>query len=83
MAQVEVADVIILNKCDLVPAGHADSTEGGLHRLNPVAKILRAEHAKVKPAPADLTRPLSEPAGVLGRGVLAKADLLPPAKSHR
>lgn len=48
VGQIEVADVILLNKCDLVPnKGVLERTEATLHHLNPVAKILRSSFCKV------------------------------------
>ena len=45
--QVEFADMIILNKCDLVPEKEAQALEGLLRRLNPVAQVVRAEFGRV------------------------------------
>lgn len=48
LLQVEVADVIVLNKCDLVPDSKVlERTEAVLRHLNPSAKIVRAVAAKV------------------------------------
>ncbi len=45
--QVEFADVLVLNKCDLMSAQHVAELEALLHRLNPTAHILRAERGRV------------------------------------
>ncbi|MFG3496604.1 GTP-binding protein [Streptomyces sp. NPDC047886] len=48
--QVEFADVIVLNKTDLVDAAAAARLRAALTRLNPVARLLTAEHGRVRPA---------------------------------
>lgn len=40
--QVEFADVLVLNKCDLVKPAQLDRLEGVLRKLNPRAKVLRS-----------------------------------------
>jgi len=45
--QIEFADVLILNKIDLVSGERADELESLLVRLNPRARVLRAEHGRV------------------------------------
>ncbi|MFG2726069.1 GTP-binding protein [Streptomyces canus] len=45
--QIEFADVIVLNKLDLVDAQAAARLRAALVRLNPVARIVEAEHARV------------------------------------
>jgi G3E family GTPase len=45
--QVEFADVLLLNKIDLVEAGTLNRLEALLKRLNPSAKILRIEQGRV------------------------------------
>ena len=45
--QIEFADVLILNKIDLVSVERADELESLLTRLNPRARVLRAEHGRV------------------------------------
>jgi len=47
--QVEFADVLVLNKLDLVDADEAGRLEGMLRHLNPGARIVRAEHGRVDP----------------------------------
>ncbi|MGX5817923.1 GTP-binding protein [Chitinophaga lutea] len=45
--QVEFADVIILNKCDLVSAEIREQLKGLLRKLNAGAKIIEAKHGHV------------------------------------
>jgi G3E family GTPase len=45
--QIEFADVLVLNKLDLVDAEAAARLRAALVRLNPVARIVEAEHARV------------------------------------
>ncbi len=45
--QVECADVLVLNKCDLVPADEQDRIEAILHGLNDRAEIMRTENCQV------------------------------------
>lgn len=45
--QVEFANVIVLNKCDLVDSEGLAILEGLLLRLNPKAKVIRAERGRV------------------------------------
>lgn len=47
MDQIEFADVIVLNKLDLVEAGTAARLTAALTRLNPAARIVRANHGQV------------------------------------
>jgi len=47
--QVEFADVIVLNKCDLVDAVQCRTVEAALRRLNPEAALVRAEFGRVAP----------------------------------
>lgn len=48
MDQVEFADVIVLNKLDLVDQESADRLRATLSRLNPVACVVPAVHGRVK-----------------------------------
>ncbi|WP_149549409.1 GTP-binding protein [Streptomyces marokkonensis] len=45
--QVEFADVLVLNKLDLVADDDADRLRGVLARLNPTARLIPAEHGRV------------------------------------
>ena len=47
--QVEFANVIILNKSDLVTQEQLGTLEKTLNRLNPTAKIIRTTHSKIDP----------------------------------
>ncbi|TPQ16530.1 GTP-binding protein [Streptomyces sporangiiformans] len=46
--QIEFADVIVLNKLDLVDAEAADRLRAMLSRLNPVARIVPAVHGRIE-----------------------------------
>lgn len=48
--QVEFANVIVINKLDLVTADEAGRLEAILRRLNPTATLVRAEQGQVAPA---------------------------------
>jgi G3E family GTPase len=45
--QVEFADVILLNKCDLAPEARIGKTEATIRALNPKARILRTTNANL------------------------------------
>ncbi|UQI46179.1 GTP-binding protein [Streptomyces sp. HU2014] len=47
MDQIEFADVIVLNKLDLVDAESAERLRAALTRLNPPARIVTASHGRV------------------------------------
>ncbi|MGW3957005.1 GTP-binding protein [Streptomyces sp. NPDC004752] len=48
MDQIEFADVIVLNKLDLIDAEAADRLRAALARLNPAARIVPAVHGRVQ-----------------------------------
>ncbi|MFK4105655.1 GTP-binding protein [Streptomyces sp. NPDC019531] len=48
MDQIEFADVIVLNKLDLVDSESADRLRATLSRLNPAARTVPAVHGRVK-----------------------------------
>jgi G3E family GTPase len=45
--QIEFADVIILNKCDLADEESLQKIEGAVRKLNPRAKVIRSEKSRV------------------------------------
>ena len=47
--QVEFANVIILNKSDLVTESQLGVLEKTIYKLNPTAKIIRTDHSKIDP----------------------------------
>ncbi len=48
--QIEWANVLIVNKCDLVDEEELHAVEASLRAMNPEARILHAEHGHVNPA---------------------------------
>jgi G3E family GTPase len=50
MDQIEFCDVLLLNKCDLVPDESLSEIESVLRTLQPRAKLIRTEHGGVDPA---------------------------------
>lgn len=47
--QIEFANVIILNKADLVTEEHLGLLKASIHKLNPSAKIIESTYSKVEP----------------------------------
>ncbi|WP_370225035.1 GTP-binding protein [Cytobacillus sp.] len=47
--QIEFANVIVLNKMDLVDPESADELKAVLEKLNPEAKIIKAVHSEIEP----------------------------------
>ncbi|MBY5952812.1 GTP-binding protein [Algoriphagus marincola] len=45
--QIEFANVILLNKCDLVPKEQAEELEAIIRKLNPNAQVIRTERGQV------------------------------------
>ncbi|UPM44712.1 GTP-binding protein [Halocatena salina] len=50
MDQIEFCDVLLLNKCDLVPEEELEEMEAVLQALQPRAQIIRTEHGAVDAA---------------------------------
>ena len=50
MDQIEFCDVLVLNKCDLVPDDALDEIEAVLKTLQPRAEIIRTEHGAIEPS---------------------------------
>ncbi|MCU4754436.1 GTP-binding protein [Halobacteria archaeon AArc-curdl1] len=48
--QIEFCDVLLLNKCDLVPDDALEEIEAVLSKLQPRAKLVRTEFGRVDPA---------------------------------
>jgi len=63
--QIECADILIVNKCDLVEPTTQDRVEACLRGLNPRAELLRTEQAQV-PREALLGRQRFDPSATLG-----------------
>ncbi len=62
--QAECADVLVLNKCDLVTAAEREAIEGELRALNPRAEIFPAEQGQIA-AEMLLDRARFDPIGTL------------------
>ena len=45
--QIEFANVILLNKTDLVPASTVHKVEAIIKKLNPIAKVIKTQYSKV------------------------------------
>ncbi|MFC6753478.1 GTP-binding protein [Halorubrum tibetense] len=50
MDQIEFCDVLLLNKCDLVPDDELDEIEAVLGTLQPRAEVVRTEFGRVEPS---------------------------------
>ena len=48
--QVEFADVLLINKCDLVTIAQRNTVKAFLHKVNPTAEIVSTEHSVLEPA---------------------------------
>jgi len=49
-AQIAFADVVLLNKTDLVPAAELEQLESRIRRMNSLAKIFRTERSQIDPS---------------------------------
>ena len=63
--QAECADLLVINKCDLVDEAALAELEAALSALNPRAELLRAEQGQL-PAEVVLDRPRFDAAATLG-----------------
>lgn len=48
--QIEFANVILLNKTDLVTENHLDILKAAIHKLNPSARILASSYSRIAPS---------------------------------
>jgi len=48
--QIEFANIIILNKIDLISEQHSGILKAMIHKLNPSARIIESSYSKVKPS---------------------------------
>ena len=48
--QIEFADVLLVNKADLLGDAELGAVERLLHKVNPTAEVIRSEHSRVEPA---------------------------------
>ena len=48
--QIEFADVLLVNKADLLGDVELGAVERLLHKVNPTAEVIRSEHSRVEPA---------------------------------
>lgn len=86
--QVECADIILINKCDLVVTGEAEELEAIIRMLNPRAEVERIEHGQVA-SEFLLGRPRFEAAATLKAARWIKvlgakaAPAVAPANSHQ
>lgn len=46
--QIEFANVIVINKCDLVEPSEAERLEGILHHMNPDARLIKTERGQIE-----------------------------------
>ncbi|KAH7028051.1 P-loop containing nucleoside triphosphate hydrolase protein [Microdochium trichocladiopsis] len=84
--QIEFADVIVINKCDLVSTSEVDSVRGLVKRLNPTAKILATVKSRLDPKEILDTRLFSYEKAVLSAGWLKSLtegeDLVPETEEY-
>ena len=69
--QIGFADVILLNKTDLVTPAELEKTEARIRKMNPMAKLYRTENAKI-----DLTKVLNVGGFDLKRALELEPDFL-------
>jgi G3E family GTPase len=68
--QIEGADILLLNKIDLVEPGQIGPLETKLHEINPTAAIVRTDRCRVDPEP------------LFGVSQLREKKLSPPKHKH-
>jgi len=72
LEQVEVSDLVVLNKCDLISAGERDTLEQVIQGLNARAERIRAEHGQV-PREVVIDRLRFDPRETLGAASWVRA----------
>jgi G3E family GTPase len=75
--QIGFADVILLNKTDLVTGGELEKTEARIRKMNPVAKLYRTENSAI-----DLSKVLEVGGFDLKRALELEPDFLKEAEEH-
>ena len=75
--QIGFADVILLNKTDLVSAEELKKTEARIRKMNPMAKLYRTENASI-----DLTKVLNVGGFDLKRALELEPDFLKESEEH-
>jgi G3E family GTPase len=75
--QIGFADVILLNKTDLVPAAELEKTEARIRKMNPMAKIYRTKDSAI-----DLAKVLDVGGFDLGRALALEPDFLKPDEAE-
>src|SRR5277367_5326373 len=75
--QIGFADVILLNKTDLVTPAELEKTEARIRKMNPVAKLYRTENAAI-----DLSKVLEVGGFDLKRALDLEPDFLKEAEEH-
>src|SRR5476649_102740 len=69
--QIGFADVILLNKTDLVPSAELEKTEARIRKMNPMARLYRTENSAI-----DLTKVLNVGGFDLKRALELEPDFL-------
>jgi G3E family GTPase len=75
--QIGFADVILLNKTDLVTPAELEKTEARIRKMNPVAKLYRTENSEI-----DLSKVLEVGGFDLKRALELEPDFLKEAEEH-